>query len=96
MQEIVYYELLIENQTTTDEFCYNQFRCLESSTGKTMSIFSKEKLILFQHENVRHNTTRIIKDFLEKHAWEIMIHPSYSSVFVLTSVLNFAKLFRWN
>jgi histone-lysine N-methyltransferase SETMAR len=72
MEGITHYELLERNLTVTAERYCQQLRRLEEA------IQQNRPGVILQHGNARPHTANMTKAAIQKHDWEILLHPAYS------------------
>ena len=77
--DVIYYELLKPNETTTGEQYQMQLMRLSRALHEKRQQYEQrhEKVIL-QHDNARPHVAKPVKTYLETLKWEVLPHPPYS------------------
>ena len=75
---VLYYELLLENQTISSKYC-SQLDQLKAARDKKCPELVNRKCILFQQDNARSHVSLVAKQKLFQLGWEVLIHLPYSS-----------------
>ena len=76
---VLYYELLLENQTINSNKYCAQLDQLKVAIDKKHPEVVNRKCIIFHQDNARRHVSLMTRQKLLQLGWEVMIHPPYSS-----------------
>ena len=75
---VLYYELLLENQTiNSNEYC-SQVDQLKAALDEKRPELVNRKCIIFRQDNARLHVSLMTRQKLLQLGWEVLIHPPYS------------------
>ena len=77
-KEVLYYELLPENQTINSNKYCSQLDQLKAALNEKCSELANGKHILFHQDNTRLHVSLMTRQKLLQLGWEVLIHPPYS------------------
>ena len=75
---IVYFELLLRNQTINSNVYCHQLMKLDKEIKQKRPELATRKGVIFHQYNVRPYTSLVTRKKLSELGWEVMPHPSYS------------------
>ena len=75
---VLYYELLLENQTIHSNKYYCQLDQLKAALNKKCPELVNRKRIIFHQDYARRHVSLMTRQKLLQLGWEVLIHPSYS------------------
>ena len=85
---VVYYELLKPNETVTGTLYRTQLMRLNRALKeKHAHYYSRHDKIILLHDNTRH-VAAPVRTYLETLKWELLPHPPYSSLLLLTTICS--------
>ena len=76
---VLYYELLLENQTINSNKHCSQLDQLKAARDEKCPELVNRKCIIFQQDNARSHVSLVTKQKLFQLGWEVLIHLPYSS-----------------
>ena len=76
---ILYYELLLENQTINSNKYWSQLDQLKTALDKKHPELVNRKCIIFHQDNARLHVSLMMRQKLLQLGWEVLIHLPYSS-----------------
>ena len=74
---VLYYELLVENQTINSKYC-SQLDQLKAALNEKRPESVKRKHIIFHQDNTRLHVSLMTRQKLLQLGWEVLIHLPYS------------------
>ena len=75
---VLYYELLLENQTINSNKYCSQLDQLKAALGKKHPELVNRKCIIFHEDNAKLHVSLMTRQKLLQLGWEVLIHPPYS------------------
>ena len=75
---VLYYELLLDNQTINSNKYCSQLDQLKAAFGEKRPELVNRKRIIFHQDNARVHVSLMTRQKLLQLGWEILIHPPYS------------------
>ena len=75
---VLYYELLLENQTINSNKYCSQLDQLKAALDEKRPELVNRKRIIFHQDNARLHVSLMTKQKILQLGWEVLIHPSYS------------------
>ena len=75
---VLYYELLLENQTINSNKYCSQVSQLKAALDKKRPELVNRKCIISHQDNTRLHVSLMTRQKLLQLGWEVLIHPSYS------------------
>ena len=75
---IVYFEMLLRNQTINSNAYCRQLMKLDKEIQKKRPELATRKGVIFHQDNARQHTSLVTRKKLLELGWEVMPHPLYS------------------
>ena len=75
---VLYYELLLENQTINSNRCCSQLDQLKGALDEKHPELVNRKCITFHQDNARPHVSLMTRQKLLQLGWGVLIHPPYS------------------
>ena len=78
LEGVLYYELLLENQTINSNKYCSQLDQLKAALDKKRPELVNRKRIIFHQDNARPHVSLMTRQKLLQLGWEVLIHPQHS------------------
>ena len=72
---VLYYELLLENQTVNSNKYCSQLHQLKAALDEKRPELVNRKHIIFHHDNAKPRVSLVTRQKLLQLGWEFLIHP---------------------
>lgn len=77
-KEILYFELMPQNQTINSNVYVVQLDKLKDAIEEKRPVLSNRKGVVFHHDNARPHTSLVTRQKLLELDWDVLSHPPYS------------------